>query len=43
MIELRTMDLAAKRTFGAAQPVLKVDRAASPIADRDAIATHRRS
>jgi hypothetical protein len=37
------MDLAAKRTVGAAQPVFKVDRSASPIADGDAQATHRRS
>jgi hypothetical protein len=43
MIELRSIDLAAKRTVGAAQPVLKVDLSASPIADRDAQATHRRS
>jgi hypothetical protein len=29
------MDLAAKRTVGAAQPLFKVDRSASPIAKRD--------
>jgi hypothetical protein len=40
VVELRSMDLAAKRTVAA---VFKVDRSASPIADRDAQATHRRS